>query len=40
MKAAGHDGFCLAEIPGVSDVGSATELLRYYRACFEALGGA
>jgi sugar phosphate isomerase/epimerase len=40
MKAAGYDGFCLAEIPGVSDVASATDLLRYYKACFEALGGA
>ncbi|MBT3286004.1 MAG: sugar phosphate isomerase/epimerase [Victivallales bacterium] len=40
MKGAGYDGFCLAEIPGVSDIASATELLRYYRACFEALGGA
>ena len=40
MKAAGYDGFCLAEIPAAGDVATATELLRYYRACFEALGGA
>lgn len=39
MKAVGYEGFCLAEIPAAGDVAAATELLRYYRACFEALGG-
>ena len=40
LKESGYEGFCLAEIPGVADVASAKELLRYYRYCFELLGGA
>ena len=40
LKAAGYRGFCLAEIPAAGDVAAATEFLRYYRQCFELLGGA
>ena len=39
LKQTGYAGFCLAEIPGTPDVESAKELLRYYRTCFELLGG-
>ena len=40
LKAGGYDGFCLAELPAAGDVACATEFLRYYRQCFELLGGA
>lgn len=40
LHAAAYDGFCLAELPAAGDVACATEFLRYYRQCFELLGGA
>jgi sugar phosphate isomerase/epimerase len=40
LKVSGFDGFCLAELPAAGDVACATEFLRYYRQCFELLGGA
>lgn len=40
LKAVGYEGFCLAEIAGQGDAAMATEFLRYYRQCFELLGGA
>jgi len=40
LKASGYDGFCLAEVAGQGDAAMATEFLRYYRQCFELLGGA
>lgn len=39
LRQSGYAGFCLAEIPGVADLESAKELLRYYRLCFGLLGG-
>jgi sugar phosphate isomerase/epimerase len=40
LKASGYQGFCLAEIAGQGDMAASTEFLRYYRQCFELLGGA
>jgi sugar phosphate isomerase/epimerase len=40
LKASGYTGFCLAEIPAQGGVPESTEFLRYYRQCFELLGGA
>lgn len=40
LKSTGYDGYCLAELPAAGDVTCATEFLRYYRQCFELLGGA
>ncbi|MCK5803668.1 MAG: sugar phosphate isomerase/epimerase [Lentisphaeria bacterium] len=39
LKATGYEGFCLAEIAGGPDLDSAKELLRYYKLCFQLLGG-
>jgi sugar phosphate isomerase/epimerase len=39
LKRLGYSGFCLAELPAAGDVETATEFLRYYRLCFELLGG-
>ena len=40
LKGTGYEGYCLAELPAAGDVPCATEFLRYYRQCFELLGGA
>ncbi|MDX9978649.1 MAG: sugar phosphate isomerase/epimerase family protein [Lentisphaeria bacterium] len=39
LRESGYQGFCLAEIPAAGEVEPASELLRYYRAHFAALGG-
>lgn len=39
LKSVGYEGYCLAEIPAQGDAAAATEFLRYYRLCFELLGG-